>query len=293
MKRSQKKILNFMLAVLAVVAAVFLIYIWQDRLKGSNGKPTIICPSESLYVSVETLNDRGVLLKDMTALDVEDGDITDYLVVESISQFVEPGHCIVTYAAFDSDNNVSKLTRHLFLTDYTSPRFRLTGPLDFNYSSSFNPLNCVEAYDCVDGDISDRVKMALVNPNDEITAMGAHLVEFRVTNSLGDVSVLEAEIDVYDRTYTEARNIPTVKLSDYLIYIERFGWFDPAGYVSGITLGGVTCSVEEYGAGKLEIDRTGVDLSTPGVYKVVYKCDNRGDYVGYAVLMVVVTEVNG
>ena len=291
MKRSRKKLLGFMLTALAVVAAVFFIYVWQEKLKGADNKPTIICPTDSLYVSVESLNDWSILLSDVTALDVEDGDITDSLVVESISQFVEPRHCIVTYAAFDSANNVSKLTRHLFITDYTSPRFKLTGPLDFNYSSNFNPLSVVEAYDCVDGNISDRVKMALVNPSDDITSTGAHNVEFRVTNSMGDTSVLKAEIDVYDRTYTETRTIPIIRLTDYLIYVEQYGYFDPMSYVSGITLGGVQYTVEEYGADKLEIDRSDVDFSVPGLYRVIYKCDNRGDYVGCAVLMVVVEEV--
>lgn len=281
-----------MLTVLAVVTAVFFIYIWQQQLKGSDNKPTIICPTDSIYVSVENIKDSGILLRDVTAMDVEDGDITEGLVVESISQFVEYGHCIVTYAAFDSANNVSKLTRHLFLTDYTSPRFRLTGPLEFSYSSNFNPLSSVRATDCVDGDISDRVKMVLKNPDDDISSMGAHMVEFRVTNSFGDISVLEAEIDVYDRTYTEARTIPNIRLTDYLVYVEQFGYFDPMNYVFGISLGGIPYSVSEYHAGSLEVDSRDLDLSVPGVYRVLYSCDNKGEYTGYAVLMVVVTEVS-
>ena len=187
MKKTRKRILTFMLSVLAVVTAVFLIYLWQEQLSGTNSKPAIICPSESISVSVESLSDSSILLRDVTAMDVEDGDITESLVVESVSQFVGENHCIVTYAAFDSANNVSKLTRHLFLTDYVSPRFRINAPLEYNYSSSFDPLSAIGAYDCVDGDISDRVKMILLDPEDDITSRGTHRVEFRVANSLGDI----------------------------------------------------------------------------------------------------------
>ncbi|MBO4562345.1 MAG: hypothetical protein J5772_01895 [Clostridia bacterium] len=292
MKKSRKRILTFLLAVLAVVTAVFLIYLWQEQLKIGNGKPTIICPTDSIYVSVESLSDSSVLLRDVTAMDAEDGDITGSLVVESVSQFVGEDHCIITYAAFDSANNVSKLTRHLFLTDYSAPRFRLIAPLEFSYSSSFNPLSGVRAYDCVDGDISDRVKMVPVDPEDDIYSMGAHMVEFRVTNSLGDVSVLRAEVDVYDRTYTETRMIPTVRLTDYLVYADQYGYVDPMSLVSGISLGGVLYDISEYKGGSLTVDAGEVDYSMPGTYKVVYTCDNRSEYYGFTVLIVIVTEVD-
>ncbi len=276
--------------MLGIVAAVFLIYIWQERFSVRNRKPTIICPTDSMHVSVESLSDNSILLRDVTAMDVEDGDITSDIVVESVSQFVETGHCIVTYAAFDSANNVSKLTRHLFLTDYIPPRFTVKGPLEFSYSSSFDPLRSVGAYDVVDGDISDRVKMSLVNPDDDITSMGTHAVQFRVTNSLGDVSVLDAEIDIYDRTYTETRTIPTIKLKDYLVYVDRYGHIDPESYITGISLNGASYTLGEYTAGGIEIDDSQVDYSTPGVYRITYTCDNRGEYYGFCVLMVIVTE---
>lgn len=292
MKRTKKKIMTFLLTVLIIVAAVFLIYIWQERFSGGNSAPYIICPTDSISVSVESLKDNSILLRDVTAMDVEDGDITSGIVVESVSQFVDDGHCIVTYAAFDSANNVSKLTRHLFLTDYVSPRFTVKGPLEFSYSSSFNPLSSVGAYDCIDGDISDRVKMSLVDPEDDITSMGSHAVEFRVTNSLGDVSVLETEIDIYDRTYTETRMIPTIKLKDYLVYVDRYGHIDPEAYIVGVALNGTPYEVREYKAGSIEIDDSEVDYTTPGVYKIIYTCDNRGEYYGYSELMIVVTEVD-
>lgn len=281
-----------MLIALAVVSVAFIVYIWLERFSDTDSKPSIICPTESLSVSVEGLSDYSMLLRDVTAIDPEDGDITASLVVESVSQFVEDKHCIVTYAAFDSSNNVTKLSRHIFLTDYVSPRFQIKAPLEFSYSSSFNPLSVVRAYDCIDGDISDRIRMSLVNPDDTLTSVGTHLVEFKVTNSLGDVSVLETEINVYDRTYTETRQTPAITLTDYIIYIDSFDSVDALSYVKGITLGGVLYTMSEYTAGRLMVDDVGIDYNVPGVYKILYTCSNRDEYVGSAVLLVVVTGVN-
>lgn len=293
MKKNNRTALTFLLLTLAVVLAIFMIYLWQERFKETDNKPVIICPTETISVSVESLKDYSILLRDVTAIDVEDGDITSSVVVESVSQFVEYGHCIVTYAAFDSANNVAKLTRHLFLTDYSSPQFVISDPFVFNYSSSFNPLSSIGAIDCVDGNISDRVKMNLLNPDDDVTSVGVHKAEFKVTNSLGDVSVFETEIEVYDRTYTETRFTPVIKLTDYLIYADQFSYIDPMSCVKGIQLAGVLYGLDEYGSGTLTVDDSDVDYSVPGIYRVEYSCDYKGEYFGSTVLVVIVTEVDG
>lgn len=291
MKKTRRDLLTFLLSTLVVVMAIFVIYIWQERFIESDNKPVIICPTETISVSVESLGDYSLLLRDVTALDVEDGDVTDSIVVESVSKFAEKGHCVVTYAAFDSSNNVSKYNRHLFLTDYYSPRFEIVSPLEFNYSSTFNPLSCIRVIDCVDGDISDQVKMNIVNTEDSIASVGAHMVEFKVTNSLGDTSVLETELDVYDKTYTETRMTPIINLSSYIVYTECYSYLDPMDYVTGIELSGVGFLPEEYDRGTIAVDDGGVDLNTPGTYRVLFTCDNRDEYFGSAILIVVVTEV--
>lgn len=292
MKKSRKTLLIVMLVALVVVSAAFGVYIWRERYSKTNGRPAINCPTDSLSVGVEALSDYSLLLGDVTATDPEDGDVTKSLVVESVSQFVEDRHCIVTYAAFDSANHVTKVSRHVFLTDYVPPRFVITAPLEFSYSSTFNPLKVVKAFDCVDGDISDRILMNLANPEDNFKSVGTHRVEFKVTNSLGDVALLETEIVVYNRTYTEIRMTPVINLSEYVVYADGSGSIDPMSYVKGITLGGVSYTVDEYTEGELKVDDVGINYSVPGVYKILFTCSNKDDYIGSAVLLVVVTGVN-
>ena len=291
MKKSRRSLLIFLCAVLAVVTVIFFIYRWREQVKGSNNRPVISCPDYPLRVSVSAIDNTDLLLQDVTASDMEDGDITDSIVVESISQFVETGHCIVTYAAFDNNNRVAKATRHLYFTDYTSPTFDIIAPLEFSYSTNFSPLECIEAHDCIDGDITKRVKMTWLNADDDITNIGAHNVEFSVTNSMGDTVRLEAEIVVYDRTYTELRLIPTIKLKQYLMYVEPNMYVDFIGdVVESISVMGEDHSVADYEArfGKLTVDEGGFDANEPGTYRVLYTCENGSEYVGSAVLIVIV-----
>ena len=285
--------LTFMCCLLAVVTVLFLLYRWQEQVNGRNSRPIIDCPSYPLRVSVAALKDKSLLMSDVTAMDKEEGDITSSMVVESISQFLEPGHSLITYVAFDSRNKVARATRHLYLTDYTSPTFEITDPLEFSYSTNFTPLSCIRAYDCIDGDISNRIKMTMLNGDDELGNIGAHNVEFSITNSLGDVVKLPAEVVVYDRTYTEMRLIPVIRLQKYLVYVDPNTYIDFEGeMVESIGVMGDKYSVEEYESkyGKLEVDDGGFDPNEPGIYRVLYTCDYNGEYVGSAVLIVVVRE---
>lgn len=54
--------------------------------------------------------DESLLLEDVTASDDRDGDVSDSLLVEKIAVTAK-GDVIVTYAAMDSSNNVSKASR--------------------------------------------------------------------------------------------------------------------------------------------------------------------------------------
>ena len=276
--------------VLTVVTVIFLIYRWQEQMKGNNQKPIIYCPTERLYISVDSFYDDSILLNDVTAMDAEDGDISERVVVENISQFVEQGHCIITYAVTDHNKNVAKATRHLYLIDYVPPEFRITAPMEFSFSSNFNPLDYIEAYDCIEGNISNKIKLSQINADDSITSIGSHAVEFRVTNSRGDAAVLETEIVVYDRTYTEIRSIPQIGLEGYLVYVDQYDYLDPMSLVKGITLGGVVYDPKDYTFGTLNMDSVGLDFAVPGVYRVLFTCD-YDEFVGSVVLLIVVKEV--
>lgn len=90
-------------AVLIGIGA--FLYMGQDRTA-----PVISVP-ETVLVYEETMMQEE-LLEGVTAYDAQDGDVTDRLFVEKISDMAD-GRVLVTYAASDASNNVSEKSRIL------------------------------------------------------------------------------------------------------------------------------------------------------------------------------------
>lgn len=101
--------------VVLVALSVFL-YMRQDRTV-----PVIsFAESDNSVVYTEGM-DTSLLLSGVVATDDEDGDVSDTLLIEKISD-TSHGDVIVTYAVMDSSNNVAKASR-LFRTEkkYNEP----------------------------------------------------------------------------------------------------------------------------------------------------------------------------
>ena len=284
MSGSRSKLPIAALAALLLATAGFFTYLLREAAAKDDAAPVIVCSSSEIHVSVDASEEE--LLFGVTAMDAEDGDITSSVVIESISSFVEPGKSIITYAAFDSHNHVATASRTLYYTDYHSPRFRITDSLQFLSGTVINPLLYITAEDCIDGDISNKISMTLLESGDYISAIGVHPVEFRVTNSLGDVSSLQTEIVVYERS---SYNAPSIVLSDYLVYTEPGERINPIDYVREIAFLRESYTVEQYGAENLVIDDSELNIAKPGIYKVTIYCE-RGDATGSATLLVAVTD---
>lgn len=106
-----RKTIEF-LAVVAIVWCLFGVAILLFQGSGTVGsKPSISAPQDVLEVSVKDKED--VLLEDVTAEDAEDGNLNTSVFVESISPFDEEQCRTVTYAVFDSDDNLSQTTRQI------------------------------------------------------------------------------------------------------------------------------------------------------------------------------------
>lgn len=288
MTKNRKKLFIAIYAALFVAIALFLLYILNDRRSRYDLAPVISCTSDKLYISVNASEEE--LLRGVVATDAEDGDITDSITIESISQFTERGTRRITYTAFDSYNHVATASRTLIYIDYEPTRFELVAPLEFNYTSaSINPLSCIRAYDCIDGDISDRISVTPLDSNDVMSSMGSHAVQFKVVNSCGDTATLDVDIIIDDKTYTEERYIPAIELSEYLVYLEPGQLLDAKSYVKSVTVLGSTHDIDEYGMENITIDDSKLNISEPGLYSVVFTTE-RESYIGSATLLV---EVRG
>lgn len=230
--------------------------------------PPVISGEGVLQVSVG--DPEELLLEGMKAEDERDGDVTDSLVVQKISEFNDENQRMVTYAAVDTSGNVGYFSRPLEYTDYQEPQFKLSEPLRFPTGTDINICRGISAESTLDGNLTTQIKYTL-DKAISTTVTGTYTIEFRVTDSAGKTSYLKTELEVYDST----KEIIDVELSSYLVYIKKGSSFDAADYYVG-------ADVDE----KPDI-HSNVDSSTSGVYYADYTV-SRGTISGKSRLIVVV-----
>ena len=100
-----------MVLLTALSVGGVILYSVHKTMATGGASPEIHFDQEELEVSTGTGD--AELLKGVTATDKEDGDVTDSLMVEGISHFVEKDIVNVTYVAYDSQNHVSRAMRRV------------------------------------------------------------------------------------------------------------------------------------------------------------------------------------
>ncbi len=282
----------------AAIGASACYYMLEER-RADVTPPVINCGEDALTVSIQAADED--LLSGVSAWDDRDGDISDQVLVEGLSKFTEPGKSTVTYVVADSGGNVAKKTRPVFFEDYTGPEFFFKDELRVSAAQSEQLLDIVGARDCIDGDISGRVKLSVKSGS--LSEPGECRVELRVTNSMGDTVKLEVPVTVYSPGDSSQAYSPRVRLSSYIVYLDKGGSFSARGLIEGVE---VKVRGEEYAALELDDDQTMIpvgkypygritvwdsklDADTPGVYRVTYRTAMDG-YSGETLLTVVVRE---
>ena len=289
---------NLRIAVVAFFTIVLLIFSFtsvRDYILSDYTAPVIHADSDSLYLSVDA--DESELLSGMSATDNIDGDVSSTLVVVSKTKFIGKGTLRVNYAAFDKNNNVGIAARNLTYTDYHSPRFSMSQPLRFaSGNSTNNYLKYVTASDCLDGNLTQQIKITFGNTESTSNTSSRQRVNLQVTNSAGDTASLElwAIFDDYN-----GYSVPAPALRNYIIYTSVGTRPDYAGYLRGIWAAGNVRSFEDAGYNAdadVRISDSGVNYNTPGVYTTTFqlsKADKDGvnrTPLGTASMIVVVEE---
>lgn len=274
--------------VMAAAIALFGAYLVMTRNFKDTTPPVITVEAQMLEISVK--DDQDILMTGITATDNRDGDVTASLLVESVYGITEDHVTTVTYAAFDRAGNVSKIQRKVRYTDYRAPRFELDTSLCFPYNSGFDLLEYVGAQDVIEGDIRRRVRATLVSDTRSINEIGAHVVRMQVTNSLGDTVEIDFPVEVYDPEWYTA----SVKLDEYLVYLEQGDSFDPEKYLDAFVVRGEDTDISYQIPDNILCDiNSNVNTRVPGVYRVKYtltRTINMTTFSGQAVLVVIVQE---
>lgn len=262
--------------IFSITLVAFVLFTMIAEFTTDRTLPEIIMETEEIEISVKDKED--VLLEGVTAYDGKDGDITDRILVESISKFIEPGVCTVTYAVSDSDRHVTKQTRILRYTDYVAPEFYMKRALVYSVDEALDIRSAVGARDCIDGDISDRVTI-LATDYVENTA-GVFTVSLQVSNSMGDSIYLDVTVHV-EGNETMA---PEIQLEKSLIYIKKGEKPEFDEYIKEVTVNGVL--MKSYNL----LISTNFDSEQPGTYNVHYYISTDDGYEGHSILTVVVEE---
>lgn len=262
------------LLLFSVTLVAFIVFSIVDKITTDNSIPEIAIETAELSISVKDKKDA--LLNGVTAKDKKDGDITDRVLVESVSKFIEPGVFDVTYAVADSDNHVSKATRRVRYTDYTQPEFYMKRALVYSVDEEVDIRAAVGARDCIDGDISDRVTI-MATDFVQNTA-GVFTVSLQVANSMGDMIYLDVTVHV-EGNETMA---PEIQLEKSLIYVKKGEKPVFEDYIKEVTVNGVL--MKDYGL----LISTNFDSEKEGTYNVHYYISTNDGYEGHSILTVVV-----
>ena len=268
------KILRLSVLSLFIVVLVMFVFSQFQQLSVDKTVPQITITGDVLEVSLDVTTED--LLQGVTAYDEKDGDITDKIIVESISRFVKPGTSVVRYAVCDSNNHVASATRTIVYTNYVPPRFRMTDSLVFKISQNINIRSVLGAVDCIDGDISDRV---IVTANEYTANIPAvYYISAKVSNSKGDMIVQQFPVYVEDSSLSA----PEIELKEYIVYLAAGEGYDiMSNVLSAVGTDGTDLS------GQIHVD-TNFDASTPGMYEVHYRVADSMGRIGHEILLVIV-----
>ena len=183
--------------ILLIVSTVLFVGFEAKEIIGKDRKvPVITCPEKTCAVSVT--DPESKMLKGVKAEDYKSGDISKSVVVENISPMSKDGSMIITYAAIDESGNVGRKERKLEYSDYTVTQFEMAGPLRVDVNNyNFDYINNIHASSSLDGDITDKIKFNFVDDK-YVKGEGDYEIEFKVTDSVGNTSVLRTWIKTFD-----------------------------------------------------------------------------------------------
>ena len=273
---------NLQIAVISVfliVAIAFSVFFCYDRLAVDHTAPKIISDGVPLEVSVNASEKE--LCAGLTAYDDTDGDITDRIIVRRVSRLSDANSAYVYYAVFDSSSNYCIFNRTVYYTDYCKPRFSLSQPLSFTPNSVITLSDRLTAYDVIDGDISNRIRLSSVNVSN--TEPGEYPITVQVTNSSGDTSSVSLTVLIENVTSLH----PTITLSEYIHYVTCGDELTEAELRSLIVSASESSTGAALNAADIEISGD-VDTSTRGSYSVTYSYTNAQSLTRVVILNVVV-----
>ncbi|MCB5525504.1 MULTISPECIES: immunoglobulin-like domain-containing protein [Lachnospiraceae] len=235
---------------LALFAGTAAVMVTSDR-KG----PEIAVPSGA-DVTYEEGSDTALLLEGVTATDDRDGDVTDSVVIENIFPNDDRTGASVIYAAKDSHNNVTKVTRRVNYKaagDVTAP--------EENTEAEGSDAAPAENAEAEGSDAAPAAEEAQQNDTEGVK---------NETNAKMEIEALPSES-------------PRMYLNTYETTVKAGSELDKISYIKEIT---DDADSQETLFTDIQVDGE-VDTATPGDYTLTYHVtDSNGNQSNMAVLTV-------
>ncbi|MBC1975332.1 immunoglobulin-like domain-containing protein [Listeria booriae] len=235
----------------------------------SNDAPTFT--TSDVYLKV---GDKFNPYAGITASDTEDGDLTDRIDIDSSNvDMTQAGTYAVEYSVTDSDNNTTKITRHVYVRTNDKPVIHASDQT-FKAGASFDPLAGMSASDTEDGDITANVT---ITANDvDANQAGTYHVTYSVTDSDDNTTTKTITITVL------TNEKPVITAADITQKAHRS--VDP--------MAGVTASDLEDGdlTANIKIIANDINIDVPGEYHVTYSVlDSDGNETEKTIIVTILS----
>ena len=254
------RFLRIITPILAVLISVITVYLEVGNYEKRTG-PVIKMrdPSiETIEATIDTTDEE--LISYVKATDDKDGDISADVVVEHKNYFYEKGLSIITFSVCDSDNNVSKISKNIRYTDYTSPKIEVYSDLIYMAGSTERISSYFKATDVFDGDISSRLRILSSGFNKNIP--GEYFATCKVTNSYGDTREMVFPVIIEPQTKLNAK----IYLNKHFVYLNIGDTHDFQQYIDSVE----NSTNHNYSTANITIDTSKFDNTKPGVYPIDY-----------------------
>lgn len=273
------KIAKIATILIFICSIVIWIYGKAEMRKQDTVVPVITSTMDVLHVDAGKGIEEVILKEGLTASDDVDGDITEHIIVGTISPFKEKGVSDAEYVVFDSSNNVGRYERTIYFDNYESPKIRLSKPLVYEVNGRISITDRLTAADMLEGDISDKIRFS--SSNLTITEAGTYRLYIEVKNSYGDSVKYQLPINLVryncDQEY--------IQLKDHLIYVKKGEEVSPEKYIDKV----INRAGEIEKLENIKITRE-VDLTKSGTGQICYELLEGEDVVYATYLTIIVTE---
>ena len=269
------------LIIVFIAGTALFVFKWAS-FKGSIDTTPPVIHMGSKMITVDVGATDRELMKNVQATDKKDGDVTAALVVESVSKFTDSKRhiCNITYAVEDADHNVAKATRKVRFRNYTPPKFFLRKPLRIETGSDENVRDIIGVTDCVEGDISRKVR--ILSSEFSTLSTGDSTMTAQATNQFGDTITLKAHVLIKDINY----RAPIINLKENLAHVKKGSSFNGRKYIGSV----VGPGGKKISKNRVKIRNSNVNTRKEGCYYVEYVINEDKNNEAVTILTVMVED---